>query len=675
MRHARPHLLLALLLSAACGGPPEPASAPPGARAATPASGPAKGGAFVEVRADAIRTLPSGAKLPVVKGWFLEERPDGVVLQDPEREMTVTLLEIEVETAEAAVAEAVKRLGRPAPKVERTTHDTDIAGWDEVIEQLYETPAAEARVYAMNVRRKGRIAWATLLEGKAAAFGRRGAQMKQIVGGLDVPGVADEDLSKNEPLALEGERAQAFEAFVASAREKAFVPGVAVAVVQGGKIVFEKGFGTLERGKKEPVTPRTRFMIGSVTKSLSSLLIASLVDEGKVRWDTKVKALSPGFETGDPAFTEKLTLADTFCACTGMPRRDLDFVFEYAKTKPEDTLRWFSAMKPTTGFGETFQYSNQMTALGGFVAARVAEPKKPLLSAYESAMRARVFAPMGMADTTASYAEGKKGGVALPHAASLAAGFDEPLVVPFGMESFVEPVAPAGSVFSSAHDMARYMMVELAKGKTPEGKQVFSEANLLERRKLRVRAGAKGAYGLGLGLGELHGLSIVSHDGGTFGFASRLFLVPDKGLGLVVLTNSTASGSELLDAVTLRLIELVLGGKERAAAELDKSIERSRAEWKRQTDKIGKPPAELAARLVGTWRTERLGTLVVTEDAKKGLVFDAGEWSTRVGYDKADDGVERVFFLDPPIAGLGLRVDGNELVLEFGQDSFRFARR
>ena len=341
-----------------------------------------------------------------------------------------------------------------------------------------------------------------------------------------MPGVADEDLSSKTALPLEGARLKELETFIESAREKTHVPGAAVAVVQDGKIVFEKGFGVRERGKKEPVTHRTRFMIGSVTKSLSTLLISSLVDDGKVKWDARVKELLPTFETGDAAFTDKVTLAHTFCACTGMPRRDLDLIFEYGAHKPEDSFKAFIGLKPTTGLGETFQYSNQMTALGGFLAARIAEPRKPLAAAYASAMKARVFVPMGMTDTTASFEEGRKGAVASPHGGSLVGPHDEATVLPPAIERFVEPLAPAGAVFSTAHDMARYALVELAKGKTPEGKQAFGEANLLERRKARVRVGAKGAYGLGLATSTLRGVSVVTHDGGTFGFVARLRTLP-----------------------------------------------------------------------------------------------------------------------------------------------------
>ncbi len=319
-----------------------------------------------------------------------------------------------------------------------------------------------------------------------------------------------------------------------------------------------------------------------------------------------------------------------------------------------------------------------MTAVGGFIAARLAEPNKPLTVAYETAMKTRVFGPMGMTDTTASFDEGRKGNVAIPHSDVADKPWAEPQVLPFTMESFVVPLAPAGAVFSTAHDMARYALVELAEGKTPEGKEVVSSANLLERRKPRVKSSAHASYGLGLLVAKRSGVGVVTHDGGTFGFVARLFLVPEKKIGLVMLMSSTASGRELADAVTQRLFELMLGAKERAQSDLEHEVELAKAEAKKAQDKMTQAwPEGLAARVTGTWQTDRLGKLVIAPDPKDAKVLraDAGEWRSRLGYGKGDDGVERLYLLDPPLAGFALRIDGSDLVIDYGQDVFRFAKK
>lgn len=684
LRGLRPLCLASLALTAvsgglACGGD-APAPASPSARDAAQAArdrdAKAQETEFVALTAETAKTLKSGAKLEIPAGWWLRDVDGGLAFQDPDRELTITLLELDAPSTDAATTLTLSKLGRTAPpKIARKVHEVDQAGWDEVAETVWETPPSEMRVFALNLRRKGGKTWATLLEGKTEAFARRGAQVGQIVLGLDVPGVAEEDLSKKTAVPLEGKRLEELEAFIEQARGTLHVPGAAIAFVQDGKIVFEKGFGVRERGKKDPVTPRTRFMIGSVTKSLSTLLIASLVDSGKVKWDTPVKELLPSFETGDAALTDKLTVAHTFCACTGMPRRDLDLVFEYGAHKPEDSFKAFAGVKPTTGLGETFQYSNQMTAIGGFLAARVAEPNKPLAAAYAAAMKARVFTPLGMSDSTASFDEGRKGAVATPHGGNLVGPRDEPTVLPPAIERFVEPVAPAGAVFSTAHDMARYALVELAKGKTPEGKQAISEANLVERRKGRVRVGPRSSYGLGIATSELRGLFVVTHDGGTFGFVSRLTVFPEKNLGLVILTNTTSAGALFVDAVTQRLVEVAFGGKEQAARDLEKGIEIDREQWMKHHEKIAAPvPAHVVARVSGTWKSERLGTFVFSA-AKDGFRVDVGEWSSRLGYEKSEDGTARLFFVDSPVEGLPMTVEDGAIVVALGQESHRFTKK
>jgi CubicO group peptidase (beta-lactamase class C family) len=98
---------------------------------------------------------------------------------------------------------------------------------------------------------------------------------------------------------------------------------------------------------------------------MTSLLMAALVDRGKLAWDSPVSSLYPRFALGDAEATRKLTLKHTVCACTGLPRQDLEFLFEYRGVTPERRLEEMRAMKPTTGFGEAFQYSNPMVSAGG----------------------------------------------------------------------------------------------------------------------------------------------------------------------------------------------------------------------------------------------------------------------------------------------------------------------
>src|SRR5690606_24801633 len=123
---------------------------------------------------------------------------------------------------------------------------------------------------------------------------------------------APPDLTGVTPLPLTGERRTAFEAYVADTLHRTGVPGASIAVVQDGEVVFLQGFGVKELGGTDPVTPDTQLMIGSVTKSMTSTLAATLVDEGWLTWDTPLVELLPAFAVADPDLTSRLTIADAF---------------------------------------------------------------------------------------------------------------------------------------------------------------------------------------------------------------------------------------------------------------------------------------------------------------------------------------------------------------------------
>jgi CubicO group peptidase (beta-lactamase class C family) len=158
-------------------------------------------------------------------------------------------------------------------------------------------------------------------------------------------------------------------------------------------------------GDPAPITMDTRFLIASITKPMTTLMEAALVDAGVVGWDTPVVSVLPTFAIGDPEVTRELRLWHMSCACTGMPRQDLEDLFEWNSVTPEARLAAMRTMKPTTKLGETFQYSNLMVSAGGFIAAHAFAPERPLAEAYATAMQAKVFGPIGMTSTTLDYAK------------------------------------------------------------------------------------------------------------------------------------------------------------------------------------------------------------------------------------------------------------------------------
>ncbi len=328
---------------------------------------------FKELSEDTKLTTASGATFTVSKGWHVARTDTMIVIQEPERELSAAFVEIAAPTVEEAIAQAWKRW-KPdfARTVRATAKPPATSGWDEIAQIAYETGAEERRVVVGAARRKGQTYYVTLIDGAVAAAERRGAQLNIAVGSLEVAARTEENLAGRRAHTLDPARLEKLVAFAEEARKQTNVPGVALAVVQDGKIVLEKGLGVRELGTNEPVTPSTLFMIGSMTKPLTSLMMARLVDSRKFAWETPITKLMPAFALGDPDATSRVTMAHTVCACTGLPRWDMEFIFESTGSTPASRIELVRAMKPTTGFGETFQYSNLMVASGGYVAAMTA---------------------------------------------------------------------------------------------------------------------------------------------------------------------------------------------------------------------------------------------------------------------------------------------------------------
>jgi CubicO group peptidase (beta-lactamase class C family) len=207
------------------------------------------------------------------------------------------------------------------------------------------------------------------------------------------------DLTGVMPGQLVGKHRSTFESYVSTAITKFGVPGAAVAVIQGGEVSYLNGFGVKELGGAEPVTPDTRLMIGSITKPMTTMPAAALIDHGRLSWDTRLVDLLPQFAAGDRSMTERLTVRDAFCNCSGLPGRDLERYFKTGKLTPEETLTALAEIGPVASFGEQFIYNNLLVAAGGYAAGVAARggTARDVGSAYDVAMRERVLGPIGSA--------------------------------------------------------------------------------------------------------------------------------------------------------------------------------------------------------------------------------------------------------------------------------------
>ncbi|HUS67573.1 MAG TPA: serine hydrolase domain-containing protein [Kofleriaceae bacterium] len=665
------------LLAAACSAPASSAPTTPVAgeepRLEDPSSPASPTAALArKLTADTPLETAAGTTLTAASGWWVTET-DPMRLQDPDRELSVWLVDVATaKTRVDAVADAWKR-AVPGFALEVAQDDSGPGreGWDEIGSTDYVTKAAESRVVVAVARRKGSAWSVALLDGKAAAVQRRGAQLGTILESVRIAGMERESLA-GRTADLSAAKLEQWVAFVDQARIATKVPGVAIAVVHKGKVILAKGLGVRALGKKAPVTPDTRFMIGSTTKSLTTLMMARLVDRGLFTWETPAAQVLPSFKLADAATTAAVQMMHTVCACTGMPRQDFEFIFEYGGWTPERRIGSLASMRPTTGFGETFQYSNLMVSTGGYAAAHALAPKKKLGPAYDAAMQSLVFGPLGMRSTTFDYKKAMRGNAALPHAAALTL---DQAPIPIGFEEAIIPVRPAGAAWSTARDLARFVALELARGKLPGGKPLVTEANLLRRRAPQVKINDDTQYGLGLFLSKEHGLESVGHGGNTLGFTSDLFFLPAHDVGVVVLTN--AGGANLLrNVVHRRFEEIVLGARPEAEEDLKTSLERDEKSLAEERALL-RPAIDWAwaTPYLGEFSEPALGTLVLARDGER-LTLDAGEWKSDLAHKVGRDGTPVFMTVSPGITGLELipqTKDGQpELVIDAGQQVYRF---
>src|ERR1051326_3008244 len=185
-------------------------------------------------------------------------------------------------------------------------------------------------------------------------------------------------------------------------------------------------------------------------------------------------------------------------------------------------------------------------------------------------MQKRIFEPLGMSSTTFDMARALKSNHASPHGDDIDG---KPSVGDIAFDYSVMPHRPAGGVWTSAHDLIRYVQLELTQGKLPNGKQLVSAENLLARRKPQVIIGEDASYGMGLMMNTRYKVPVVYPGGSMAGYKSNIYIVPDAGVGAVLLSNSD-NGGVMLGAFERRLLEILYDGKPEAAGDIASAAQR-----------------------------------------------------------------------------------------------------
>jgi len=353
------------------------------------------------------------------------------------------------------------------------------------------------------------------------------------------------------------------DAMVTNSMKTFNVAGVSVAVVKDGKIIHKKGYGVKSMMTKQPVDEKTNFQIASNSKAFTTAALAILVDEGKISWKDKVKTYIPEFKMYNEYVTENFMIEDLLCHRSGLGLGvgDLMFFPNGTDFTIKDVVSSFQFFKPVSAFRTQFDYDNLLYFVAGEITARVSG------MTWEQFIETRIMKPLQMDNSYTSVGRMKDhSNVAMPHSTE---GLEEGKMKTF--ELFEEMInGAAGGILSNAEDMSKWMIMQLNKGKygTKLDKQIFSEARQREMWKLHTVQDVRNSprnnthfagYGLGWGLRDLNGNLSASHTGGLPGMLSKVCLIPDLGLGIVILTNTESGGSALLSAVHNAVIDSYLG--------------------------------------------------------------------------------------------------------------------
>ncbi|MXX71539.1 MAG: serine hydrolase [Gemmatimonadetes bacterium] len=396
------------------------------------------------------------------------------------------------------------------------------------------------------------------------------------------------------------------------------IPGAAVVVIQDDEITFAQGFGVREIGGGDPVDEHTIFAVGSTSKAFTAASVAMLVDEGKVSWDDPIGDHVPIFQLSDPYITRDLRVRDLMAHNSGLMRGDRLW---YASGRSrEEVLEQVRHQPVTFPLRSTFQYNNTTWIAAGEVIENASG------MSWDDFVASRIFRPLGMARSTTSVEALKRlDNVATPHNPSLDG---EVKAIPYRN---IDNAGPAGSINSSALQMAQWIRLQLGRGEF-EGERLISEEAIGETHTSQMLIRKEGTwaltwpesdfltYGLGWFLSSYRDVTMISHGGNIDGMTAYVGFVPRRGYGMVILSNlSSANGFS--SALAHRIIDRLEGGEglpwnenmlkvfsefmdqQRAAA---REVEESRAEGTSTT----LPIAEYA----GTYANDMYGEIAVTEN-------------------------------------------------------------
>lgn len=310
-----------------------------------------------------------------------------------------------------------------------------------------------------------------------------------------------------------------------------FAPtGMAVAIIQNGEVVLKTAYGYKDAESKTPLNENSLFNIASCSKAFTAACIAMLVADGKIGWKDKVVDYVPGFQLADPCISNEMTIRDLLCHRSGLATFYGDLLWygtDYSNEEIISRMRYLPILRE---FRSEFGYQNNMYMVAGEVIRRVTG------KTWSEFLSQRIFKPLSMTSSRPSNDELESGqDIAYGHINGEKQGVYD-----------FNGTKPAASIYSSVDELTHWMQMLLDKGKYG-GQQVLTEHVINQMFAAHTAQNVSGAwkswgvhfraYGLGWGMWDYAGRKVVEHNGGMPGYISKVCLVPEENLGIVILNN------------------------------------------------------------------------------------------------------------------------------------------
>lgn len=394
------------------------------------------------------------------------------------------------------------------------------------------------------------------------------------------------------------------------------IPGLSVAIVKDGEIVFEKGYGKMNINEGRKPDEHTLYAIASNTKAFTAAIIAQLVEEGKLVWKDKVVDHLPYFEVYDPAISRMVTVEDLLSHNVGLGTFSGDAIWYKSQLTTEEIVRRIKFVPQAYEFRDGYGYSNLMFITAGDLIEKVTG------KTYKENVTERFLQPLEMTHTVVSVNDfGTYENVATPHAMN---DNGENYVIPWVAWDNIQST---GGIISSVHDMSKWMILNMNHGVTKKKDTLF---NVSSRNRMwninnsfgtdQVQRNSTGmhysGYGLGWFIGDYHGHYRVRHGGGYDGMISTVQMLPDENLGVVVLTNGVKAPT---NAIAYYIFDQFLG---RDKKDWSKEMLEDYNNWKASDTKIadrkakqvqGTQPILKRRDITGTYYTPIYGNFEVVE--------------------------------------------------------------